>query len=153
MRLIAHRGNHLGRDAGRENTLPHIEAALALGYDVELDLWLHEDGCLYLGHDGPEHLVERDYLLARAPRLWVHCKNLGALLAVLNEPSVNCFSHDRDAYTLTSRGFVWAYPGQPLAPGCVCVMPEWVSETPASVSSRGAYGVCSDDLRPFLHLV
>ena len=57
MLKIAHRGNLYGPDPERENTIEVISEALALGYDVEIDIWL-VDGKLYLGHDEPTYLID-----------------------------------------------------------------------------------------------
>src|SRR3954454_17060974 len=44
-----------GGDRSRENTLPALEAALALGVDyVEFDVWRRDDGSYVVDHD-PEH--------------------------------------------------------------------------------------------------
>jgi glycerophosphoryl diester phosphodiesterase len=44
-----------GGDRSRENTLPALEEALALGVDyVEFDVWRREDGSYVVAHD-PEH--------------------------------------------------------------------------------------------------
>ena len=51
MRLISHRGNINGRIRELENLPDYIDAAINLGYDVEVDLWL-EGEKFYLGHDG-----------------------------------------------------------------------------------------------------
>jgi hypothetical protein len=39
---------------------------------------------------------------------------------------VHCFWHEEDSVTLTSKGYLWTYPGKQLAPNSVCVMPELV---------------------------
>jgi glycerophosphoryl diester phosphodiesterase len=44
-----------GGDRARENSLPALEAAVALGVDyVEFDVWRRDDGSLVVAHD-PEH--------------------------------------------------------------------------------------------------
>lgn len=139
MRLIAHRGNLTGPDASRENDPGHVQAALARGFDAEIDLWVTDDGGLHLGHDGPQHAVDASFL--RKPGLWIHCKNVAALEhckgAALTAPY---FWHQADDVTLTSTGHLWTFPGKPLTPHSIAVMPE----THAFREIRNAWGVCSD---------
>ena len=52
MILISHRGNIDGKKPHLENQPDYIDEAIALGYDVEIDVWLI-DGVLFLGHDAP----------------------------------------------------------------------------------------------------
>lgn len=143
MRFIAHRGNLRGPKPELENRPEYLAEALNAGYDVETDVW-EIDGQLMLGHDRPEHRVEMEFL--KYSRVWCHAKNLDALLRLLRE---NChvFSHDHDDHVLTSRGVVWAYPGKPLAPGVVCVMPERAFYSTAEIES--CYGVCSDRVEEY----
>lgn len=148
-KLIAHRGNYNGKCVLRENTISYIEEGLEMGFDVEVDVWLR-NGEFYLGHDFPEHMTDYNYLIRNAGRFWIHCKNVEALCALVKEPIVNCFFHDKDSYTLTSHKYIWAYPGQTLMSNCVCVMPEWNGQTIDQIVNQNAYGVCSDDLRPFI---
>lgn len=142
MKLIAHRGNLDGPDPLHENHPSHIKKALDVGVDVEIDVWWcpHED-VPYLGHDAPQYEVALDFLCQ--PRLWLHCKNILALekckaLAVPNP----YFWHQEDDVTLTSNGFLWTYPGKPLTPYSIAVMPEWCTES--SENGVVAYGVCTD---------
>ena len=71
MHLISHRGNVNGK-TDRENKPLYIKAALALGYDVEIDVWL-VDGKWWLGHDGPETPTNINFLKTKG--LWCHAKN------------------------------------------------------------------------------
>ncbi len=151
MRYISHRGNTNGRNVGRENRLDYIGAALNDGFDVEIDVRLI-DGKLFLGHDKPQQEITLDFLLNH--RLWVHAKNVEALHFLIEQP-VCVFWHDKDAYTLTSWGDVWAYPGSKLTPSCVAVMPESLhsdfylkdEEVAAEIVKKDigpSWGVCSD---------
>ena len=74
-RLISHRGNINGKNELLENNPDYIEAALSKGYDVEIDLWIDNDG-FYLGHDEPTYPITLDWLVERSLKLWVHCKDL-----------------------------------------------------------------------------
>ena len=137
MKLIAHRGNLAGPDKNNENTLSTINKVLELGYDIELDVRL-VDGIWYLGHDNPDYQFDPDFL--KDNRIWTHCKNYQALNQLITEPKINCFWHQEDDYTITSKGYIWAYPGKISGSNSICVMPEWNSmQVPKDV-----YGICSD---------
>lgn len=141
MILIAHRGNFDGKKPELENTKLHINNALAHGYDVEVDLWKIGNE-FFLGHDRPEHRVEEEYLGYISLHTWFHAKNLEALeyLLLTNKHG---FFHDKDDYTLTTRGFIWAYSGKVVGKNGVACMPEMTKgfKIPAN-----AYAVCSDNL-------
>ena len=144
MLKIAHRGNTRGICSRLENTLPYIDAALQHGYDAEVDLWLTPEG-LRLGHDYPEHTVTAVWLAERAAHLWLHCKNLEALQWVLQR-GYHGFFHQADAYTLTTQGWIWAYPGQPVGERVIAVVREGDGPVPP-----GAAGYCVDDMALLLN--
>ena len=75
MIYISHRGNLHGPKPELENNPTYVEDAIALGFDVEVDLWVNEDGA-FLGHDGPQYLVPREWLIDRTDQIWIHCKNI-----------------------------------------------------------------------------
>lgn len=120
MKLISHRGNINGRIPMLENIIGYIDLALKKQFDVEVDVWWF-NGKLFLGHDGPEMEVTIDYL--KNPKLWCHAKNAQALREMIDN-NVHCFYHDTDACTLTSRGYIWTYPGKPLVKNSIAVLPE-----------------------------
>lgn len=138
MILISHRGNTDGKSPDKENLPSQIELCLSLGYDVEIDV-RYVEGSLFLGHDGPEHPISKSWLESMRDRAWIHCKNIEAM-EFFRGSSFNWFWHDRDAYTLTSRGHIWAYPGAAISEGCIAVLPEsW-----AVGQELRCLGVCSD---------
>jgi len=56
MKLIAHRGNIDGPNSSQENRPEYIEAAIAKGYDVEIDIRYDTfNKILYLGHDESQY--------------------------------------------------------------------------------------------------
>lgn len=136
MILISHRGNIDGPNPEQENRPEYIVKALQQ-YNCEIDVWLAEGW--YLGHDKPQYKVNYDFL--KQDGLWIHAKNVAALERLVDDDSVNCFWHQEDRYTITSQGYVWAYPGEPTAFGSktICVLPEWNSSSTALFG-----GVCSD---------
>ena len=153
MILISHRGNINGPEPKYENSPVRIDECINAGYDVEIDL-RHLNGNLYLGHDTLQYKIDESWLLQRNKNLWVHCKDKDAFHYALKTRKLNCFWHDNDDYTMTSWGFVWAYPGkEPAGPQCIAVMPELHFPTPFIVKQT-YYGVCSDvieDIRNYIN--
>jgi len=141
MLKIAHRGNLYGPDPERENTPDAISEALALGYDVEIDIWL-VDGKLYLGHDEPTYLIDSIQLAKIGSRGWFHCKNL-AVLQYFKESKINFnyFWHQNDDYTLTSNGYFWTYPGMETNPYSILVH---LGIPDADTLAQSIHGICSD---------
>lgn len=136
MILIAHRGNWMGRNEERENDPNYVREALSNGFHAEVDVWLVDDQ-YYLGHDHPEYPVTSMFLMN--PGIWCHAKNSEALMD-LQRNGCHVFWHEEDRYTITSKGYLWAYPGEDPGPHGIAVMPE----DPNDVDL--ALGVCADDL-------
>lgn len=136
MLIIAHRGNMYGPNPEKENKPEYIEAALEQGFDCEIDVWYLNNN-FYLGHDFPETLISIDFLQKHEKRLWLHCKHLDSLIML--KDSFNCFFHNKDLYTITSRGFIWGNINSPTHSSVIQVMPE-KSET----LSLTCYGICTD---------
>lgn len=136
MLIISHRGNLNGPDPSTENREETIEAAIARGLDCEIDVWAVDD-VIWLGHDGPDRKTTLEFLTSHKKSLWVHCKNLAALIML--KDTFNCFFHDKDEYTLTSHGYIWGNIGSPMTSQTIQVMPE-----KASASSNECLGVCTD---------
>jgi hypothetical protein len=120
MRIISHRGNLNGPNPSTENREETIITAIQYGFECEIDVWLI-NGRLWLGHDGPESETSLEFLSTYTSSLWIHCKNLNALIAL--KDTFNCFFHDKDTYTLTSKGFIWGNIGSPTTESVICVMP------------------------------
>jgi hypothetical protein len=139
MKFIAHRGN-LDGPSKEENKPTYIEQSISLGYDCEIDV-RYIDQKLYLGHDTPDYEIDLHFLLHHSKKVWIHCKNVEALDYLLPF-DLNLFWHQEDHYTLTSKGFIWCYPGMNTTKRSIIVMPEW-----NDFRITEAYGVCSD----FIH--
>lgn len=136
MILISHRGNLDGKKEELENNPGYIDAALYSGFDVEIDVWY--DKGWWLGHDEPQYKTNIEYLTNN--RFWIHCKNIDALCLIGNT-RLNYFWHDADDYTLTSHGYIWAYPDKQVLynSNTIAVLPE-LNNTDVTTFS----GVCSD---------
>jgi hypothetical protein len=139
MILISHRGNINGKIPEAENTPEYIDDAIRLGYDVEIDIWM-VDEIFYLGHDKPQYKIDISWVDDRSYRLWVHCKNIEALEFFNKfDYDINYFWHENDTATLTSKKYIWAYPGKQPIKNSIAVMPELLND---DVSN--AAGICSD---------
>jgi len=140
MKIIAHRGLLNGPDSNLENLPGQILLSLQAGYDCEVDVRLI-DGKWILGHDNPDFEVPFEFL--EQTGLWIHAKNLEAL-DYLSTTTLNYFWHQNDDYVITSKGYIWAYPGKPLTTRSVMVLPEWEDNTLQNVIGVDCFGICSD---------
>jgi len=139
MKLISHRGNVNGRLESYENNPTYIDLAISKGYDVEIDIWF-EDNTIWLGHDKPDHTIDLRWILDRISYLWIHCKNIEAVLFFTKSKyDFNYFWHETDTITLTSQKYIWAYPGKQPIMYSIAVMPELFNE-----DISNAIGICSD---------
>lgn len=148
MKLIAHRGNISGPNSDEENNPSYIDTALKMSYDVEIDL-RYEDQKFYLGHDQAQYKVSQIWLIERKNNLWIHCKDLNSLSALSEtEIDFNYFWHQNDDFTLTSKNYIWTYPGKQFSLNSIIVVPE--SNTPLEnlidILDYDCFGVCSDYL-------
>jgi hypothetical protein len=149
MKLIAHRGLTKGPNKFLENQPQTIRSALDMGFDCEIDLWVF-DNRLYLGHDGPQYNVTNEFIAN--PNFWIHAKNLEAL-RWLTDTDFNYFWHENDKFTLTSKGFIWAYPEQELTNKSIRLMPEWADPELTTIKKSVYYGVCSDYVEKIKNLL
>jgi hypothetical protein len=138
MYFISHRGNVLGPNPKKENSISYIKEALSNNFDVEVDVWL-EGKKFFLGHNKPEYKVSLNFL--SNSKLWLHAKNLECFY-MLSKYNLNYFWHEKDKITITSKGFFWNYPGTILSKKSICVLPELNKETKNNCS-----GFCSDYIK------
>jgi hypothetical protein len=142
MILISHRGNINGKIIEAENRPDYIDDTIRLGYDVEIDLWV-VDGKIYLGHDSFQYEINDEWLNERIDKLWIHCKNVESLNWIKNT-SLHYFWHENDTLTLTSKNYIWVYPGKQPIVGSIAVMPEIFND---DVSN--CLGICSDFIQNY----
>lgn len=144
MILISHRGNINGRSELYENSPNYIDSAIKKGYDVEVDIWLN-NGNFYLGHDNPQYEISLDWLNERKDNLWIHCKDIESIekFNILNE-NYNYFWHQEDTVTLTSKNFIWAYPGNQPIKNSISVLPELFND-----NTSECIGICSDYIQNY----
>ena len=147
VKLIAHRGNIFGRDEKLENSPKYLDSAIQQNFDVEVDIRVINKE-IFLGHDIPLFKINLDWLNRRKNFLWVHCKNFEAINFLSNrENELNFFFHESDYLTLTSKRFLWTFPGKLTSKKSIAVMPELVSVDwldNIQKSKLHPYGYCSD---------
>jgi glycerophosphoryl diester phosphodiesterase len=144
MIFISHRGNISGPSPETENSPAQIEKCIEMGFDVEVDLRT-KHGKLYLGHDYGQYEVTEQWLYDKSPYLWIHCKDMTALDFCVYDNQFNFFFHDKDQYTVTSGGYIWANIGQlPTTNHTIIVMPEKVNWFKSAIDCMHPHGICSD---------
>jgi len=137
MILIAHRGNIFGPNSFEENSPKYIDKALQQGYNAEVDIWFVNKE-LYLGHDVPQYKISKNWIQKRQKKLWVHAKNIESL-NFLKSTNWNYFWHETDTVSITSKKYIWAYPGKQKIINSIAVMPELNDD---DVSE--CIGICTD---------
>lgn len=150
MKLIAHRGNFNGINIERENSPEYISECIMFGYDAEIDIWL-KDGELFLGHDFAKYKIDLKFLTKLKTVLWVHAKNIEVLpLLIAND--LNCFWHNTDDCVLTSKNYIWTYPGKTLTHKSIIVMPDILPDEQAKewMRHQEPAGLCSDNIYKYL---
>jgi len=146
MILIAHRGNTNGRFESYENEPNYIDKAISEGFDVEIDIW-YKDNTLWLGHDRPNYGVDIKWIQDRKEKLWIHCKNIEAMVYFNSDlvNQYNYFWHQEDTLTLTSYKYIWAYPGKQPIKNSIAVMPELYKD-----NIEKCIGICSDYIKNYI---
>ena len=140
MFLISHRGNLNGIQKDKENEPKYIISAIDKGFDVEVDVRF-ENNKFFLGHDYNQFEIDKEFLLNK--KIWCHAKTNEALSA-LDEIKAHFFWHQEDDYTITSKGYIWTYPGKKLLSKSICVLPE-----KANYKEINCIGICSDFIEKF----
>jgi hypothetical protein len=145
MILISHRGNIDGAFPKMENQPFYVNKALKLGYDVEIDVWLINNK-FYLGHDEPQYNISINWLNNISHKLWIHCKNIN-VIEFFNRYgyNLNYFWHENDVMTLTSKKYLWVYPGNQPIKNSIAVMPELFDD-----DTSQCLGICSDYIKKYL---
>ena len=143
MIYISHRGFINGPDKIIENNPKQIKSLLDQKINVEIDIYFYKNQ-FYLGHDEPVYEINQSFL--ENDLLWCHAKNNNAL-EELKKIKAHYFWHQEDDYTITSRGYIWVYPGKPLIKDSICVLPEQ-----HNLDYSKCYGVCTDNINKFLKI-
>lgn len=149
MLIISHRGLLNGPNKDIENHPEQIQKCIDIGYDVEVDL-RYKDGLLYLGHDFAQYEISFEWLTSRKNTLWIHCKDAETLFFMSDKNKgfngFNYFFHDKDDFTITSKGIIWCYPYQPYNKNSVILMPEWYLDVLDfhTLKNYQCYAICTD---------
>jgi hypothetical protein len=149
MIIISHRGNLNGPDNLKENTPAQIDECINRKIPVEIDVWV-QNNSIYLGHDAPVVRIGLEFILDRCHMLFVHCKNKEAFEYFLDFPAVNCFWHQNDDYTLTSKRQIWTYPRKVTVAKSIIVC-QTESETQEYLQ-KPIMGICTDFVEFTLNL-
>jgi hypothetical protein len=80
----------------------------------------------------------------KASKLWMHAKNHQAFEILIRYQSFNVFWHQTDDFALTTKGYLWCYPGIGPLDRSVAFMPE--KDAP---NLDKYYAICSDDITYF----
>lgn len=144
MYFISHRGNTSGPNRERENEPSYLLEAIALGFDVEVDIWFWyscslSQGMFYLGHDSPQYPVDNSFIERIKDKSWFHCKNLEALHKISIFENINYFWHQNDDFTLTSKGYIWTFPGKNISDRSI-LLTKNINDT----RLNNCAGICSD---------
>lgn len=145
IKIISHRANLNGPDSKTENTIECITNAIQLGFDVEIDIWYTNEE-LYLGHDFDKtyyyHNI-KSFLLENSSKLWIHCKNIDALIYLLKFKELNIFGHNNDDYVLTSHHNIFCKPGVKPNKNSIIVLPE-ITPIYTKETLNNCYGILTD---------
>ena len=146
MYLISHRGNINSIEKDRENSPDYINEALKNGFDVEVDVRF-ENGKFFLGHDFNQFEIDKKFLLNS--KIWCHAKTNEALIA-LDQIKAHYFWHQEDDYTITSKGYIWTYPGKKILPKSICIF--WIYLNLLKTHCYRNYLFFEKSSLPLLHL-
>ncbi len=142
MILISHRGNIDSVIKNKENTLPYIDNAISLGYDVEIDL-RRIDQNLYLGHDKPEQKVDYDWLFERRKNLWIHVKDINSFNFCLDTP-LTYFFHEKERHTLISNNLIWSHDLSEATEKSIIPLINLKIDKNEAKKYKKVAGICSD---------
>ena len=84
--FISRRGNLKGPNFKKENSPAYIIKAINYGFDCQIDLQVIED-VIYLGMN-PRYIIDIDFLLINAKKLWIHCLNINSINYLLQFPEL-----------------------------------------------------------------
>lgn len=143
MILISHRGNISGRVFEKENKPEYIDQAIALGYEVEIDI-RKIYGSLWLGHDAAQYEITVEWLTKRFNKLWIHTKNFQALCHLIDLP-LRVFYHEKEQHTIIhGTNLIWSHNiSEANYKSVIPLLSEKDVEGNKSMINR-VYGVCSD---------
>ena len=142
MIYISHRGNLNGINKNIENLPEYLEKIIPLYPNIifEIDMWLIDEK-LWLGHDFNQYVINNDFLNKYKERIICHAKNIDCLEYLIQRGDIHCFFHNNDDVVLTSKNWLWTFPGKKLTSKSICVLPEW---NDFKENTDNILGICSD---------
>lgn len=159
--IISHRGNLDGPNPTRENKIDYVLESLEVCLFTEIDIWKFGE-YIFMSHDRPQSTSEyqpgvEPFLYENRDRLVIHCKNILALqmmAGLRNSHIYNFFWHENDAYTITNKGWIWAYPDKQIIstrvsqaqPFTVAVLPE-LNDT----NTDNFFAICTDSVKTYMN--
>jgi hypothetical protein len=139
--LISHRGNTIGINTKKENSIPYIQETIEKGFHVVVDTWIIGNEHLALGSDRPQYTTNLDFLKNEYIICRAKCQNTFQFLL---DSGVHCFAHEYDPFVLTSGGMIWTRPGGKIPVRGICNMPEYTFEHPKMSANILCAGICSN---------
>jgi hypothetical protein len=132
-----------------ENSPEAIDYVLSHNFECEVDVWYQAERGIFLGHDSEKYSIDINWILERSTKLWLHCKNFEALSYFLKlEKGLNLFWHQEDDHVLTSKGYIWSYPGKKVDKKTIGVLPE-IWDDSQMIFLESCLGICTDYPRKF----
>lgn len=144
MKIISHRGNYNGIYPERENKPSYIDTTLSMGYDVEVDIRFI-DNKFYLGHDTPDTIITKEWIVNRKENIWFHCKDLYSAQEFKRMNfGIKYFCHSSDDFVLTSTNHIWVH-NLDLNLDETCIIPLIDKESIENYNSNNLiYAICTD---------
>jgi hypothetical protein len=143
MIIISHRGNINGPIPEKENRPSYIDAAIGLGYDVEIDIRFI-DGEFWLGHDEPQYKVNLSWMKPRKYSIWYHCKNIESCLELIKiNDDFKYFCHKEDDYVITSTGKLWVHNLNTII-NENCIIPLLDTYDISEYKNNKPFAICTD---------
>ena len=141
MKIISHRGNLNGPNLHLENSIEYIQNAINMNFIVEIDVRFQNNN-LYLGHDFPQYLIDKQWIIDRSNRLLLHTKDSYALEYIidLNIPNIVFFSHQNDDFSFISNGYIWTHNINYITSKSIIPL---INEYD-SILYENCYGICTD---------
>ena len=98
--VISHRGNLTGPNTAThgENHPQSMLDALLHGFGCEVDVrWVEGKG-YYLGHDGPQYLIDMDIFATMCrDQVFVHCKDIITIEKLIDYKEMKSFFHQKES--------------------------------------------------------
>lgn len=143
MKFISHRGN-INKNDNYDSQLKRVwDLMTKTSYDVEIDVRKTKyTNIIGLGHDKSQEFIAFHLLNIWKNRLWIHAKDI-ATFNFMMKHNFNTFIHDFDDCALTTKGYLWIYPGVTIeGDKSIAVLPEEIK--PKNLEK--AYAICTDDI-------